>query len=916
MYSNRWHQSFDPHLQEEKVRDARARRLESSRLRIALFKALQVDSYTERQASLEKIIQVVKSYMRTAKTAFSPIKNTSLSKSTAGETSHQHSDQDKATNSINLSLANDTTEAPNGVTTNTSTVPQTYDDIPAPMTCLEIGGPDEELQYFLLTMLRLSYTCPFRDVRLAFQQFLKTTLDTGIIPTPQPRQLSPSYFIPLQDIFSLESTSSVQNVISYPRPSNLSFSPWSHDAASDCGASDSLDLNKPSHIQHTSHHIQHNRRQQHQHHRHSQSRLTPVASSFSSSTSSLLKPNSFGDPSVSSSSDHGDDMEHNDDSDHDDDDDDDDDNSDADASSMDDGAYKSHPFTTRGKCTGGRPSDEYVRQMLVKSFLDEGRLTNVYRIMSFFPTFYEIFQITMADITKASIGPLHRTWRTYLGIMASAEQNCQYLVSTLKLDFLQNGGDPVWLKGVNHCPAKLQRISGFLTKMARKPWRLTEDDILELMTVSNSGARTGSTPSLNMTWSKGELVQAILVISTFLGLSNFVLSCAVAPELDMYGGYYVHGYDSCCGVENELDDDMQHHRQRKQPRHHQHLSKEDELAIRAASSATGWYDSQISPKSSKNSEDEDDDDDEDGGGSDTENRPSQQEQSFQSDKGAGLGVSLFDSDEDDNNSFMMDGKHNSLYLNRTTALISQLKSSKDVLNDELHQSLANLNLFSNSSNKNEVTQTHQGKDDLGNTAATDNNDTIETPEKQLQQGNMKVNAVYEDLARFNENVKASESFYEEFEAGHAEYGEFMLSEYCWEDHGCDLVNHFMPGIGDELDDEFIEALSITDWSIFHQVADGTVDTSPLRNAIFFYVQQLLGVTKEDYDYEDIPKYLSEQTQHYIQKVCRQPHLLDRNDWNNVGISLRSEEKCHMNLLIASARKQALLCYGLSLVSHV
>lgn len=105
-------------------------------------------------------------------------------------------------------------------------------------------------------------------------------------------------------------------------------------------------------------------------------------------------------------------------------------------------------------------------------------------------------------------------------------------------------------------------------------------------------------------------------------------------------------------------------------------------------------------------------------------------------------------------------------------------------------------------------------------------------------------------------------------------------------------------------------------SIFHQVTDGSVDTSPLRHAIFFYVQRLLGVTKEDYNYEDIPKYLGEQTRCYIQKVCHRPHLLDRNDWNSVGISLRSEEKCHMNLLIASARKQALLCYGLSLVSHV
>ncbi|KAI8084711.1 PA26 p53-induced protein-domain-containing protein [Halteromyces radiatus] len=881
MYSDQWQPTSDPHFQEETARDARARRLESSRLRIALFKALQVDSFTERQVSLEKIIQVAKSYMRMAQSPFSPIKSTSTSQ------------------------LSDNRQPDNSNSTTTKSISQTHDDINAPMTCSETGGQDEELQYFLLTILRLSYTCPFRDVRQTFQQFLKTTLDAGIIPVPQARQLSPSYFIPLQDIFSLESTSSVHNVISYPRPSNLSFSPWSHDA-SDCGAgSDSIDINKsPStyqsqqntHHSHQHHHHQHHS-QHSQQHRHSQSRMTPLASSFSSSTSSLLKPSSIYDRSSSERGDHDDHVDTDNGADGD----------DEDVYSMDDRSSKAYSFTSRGKCTGGRPSDEYVRQMLVKSFLDEGRLTNVYRVISFFPTFYEIFQTTMNNITKTSMGPLHRTWRTYLGIMASAEQQCQYLVSILKLDFLQNGGDPVWLKGIDYCPVKLQRITGFVLKMARQPWRLTEDDLLELMTVSNHPSTSGS--SLNMTWSKGELVQAILVISTFLGLGNFVLSCGIAPEMDMYGGYYVRGYDACYGIENELDDTVQlTGTDRHQHHHHQRqrLSMADELAVRAASSATGWYDSHISPKSSEHSQDNSDNEDENKKKKDdigTSTQPS-----FVSDKGLGLGVS-FDSDEEDFGDDMNDdGQHNNLYLDQTSALISKLKSNKDAVKEELHQSLANLNLF---------TKMDQQDDEKlsGNTTITTTT-TIDTTSNEQHDG--KVCGVYEDLTRFtcSKIMKQELMDYEEFVPGHEDYGEYMLSEYCWEDHGCDLVNHFLPGIGNDLDDEFIESLSITDWSIFHQTGDGTVDTSPLRNAIFVYVQQLLGIIKEDYDYEDIPKYLNEQTQRYIQKVCRQPHLLDKNDWNNVGISLRSEEKCHMNLLIASARKQALLCYGLSLVSHV
>lgn len=47
----------------------------------------------------------------------------------------------------------------------------------------EKDANEEELQYFLLTMLRLSYTCPFRDVRQTFQRFLKSTLVKVIIIT-------------------------------------------------------------------------------------------------------------------------------------------------------------------------------------------------------------------------------------------------------------------------------------------------------------------------------------------------------------------------------------------------------------------------------------------------------------------------------------------------------------------------------------------------------------------------------------------------------------------------------------------------------------------------------------------------------------------------------------------------------------
>ncbi|CAO3641073.1 unnamed protein product [Cunninghamella blakesleeana] len=875
MQTDQWQPNSDLHIQENE-RDERARRLENSRLRTAFFKGLQTENTAERQVALEKIIQVVKLYMRMVPTK---IDSTTISADTQqqqqeeqkGKEIEEIEEEEKEREHNNNRNNNDTSNLTEKIGIEEKEPHRTdhskkelHDDNEDPSFILssEKDSIEEELQYFLLTMLRLSYTCPFRDVRQTFQRFLKSTLNTGIISTPQPRQLSPSYFIPLQDVFSLESTFSAKAVVSYPRPSNISFSPWSHDASD--SISEEIILTQ--------------QQQSSSYHRTYLNNVIP--SSHSSSTSSLIKPNDHEE------------LE--------------DENIERPRSI----ASSSVSMSTRGRCTGGRPSDEYIRQMLVKAFIDEGRLTNMYRVMTFFPTYYEVFQLNITNLTKSSIGPLHRTWRIYLAIMASAELQCQYLLSTLKLDFLQSGGDPSWLKGIQYCPVKLQRISKFILKLSRQPWRLTTDDISRLMTLSDSPivGVSGST-SLGITWSKGELVQAILVISTYLSLGNFVFASGIAPELDMYGGYFMDGYDAACGIENELDP----LKQKQPPKLNQFypiISKEDEMAIKAASSATGW----------------DDDDDNNSNNNNSNNNEnnhhhhhdinqlneqsqsqSRQHQTFISDQGAGLGVSIFDLEDEGGPILIEDTSdhNNDLFLDQTTELISILKTKKDLVDEQIHQSVANMSLYNrNTNDEDEQNELSLNKNEPGNEGLT----------IKINLDNMILD--HEDFSRFFTKELSDNIEYEEFIPDHEEYNEFMLSEYCWEDHGCDLVNYFLPELGDDLDNEFIESLSITDWSIFHQFSGDTVDTSPLRYAIFFYVQQLLGITKDDYNYEDIPKYLNEKTQRYIEKVCRQPHLLNRNDWNNVGISLRSEEKCHMNLLISSAKKRALFCYGLSLISHV
>lgn len=754
------------------ARDARAQQLQSSRLRIALFKNLQVESSEERQAALEKIIQVVKSYVRVV--VRSPYSTTSSEVPTTPTTQHQQHhvrsspaspEQQHDCNNLNDTSDSETDHA--SITHDLSYDPSSDNE-------------ESNLRYYLLTMLRLAYTCPFSDVRQAFKEFLQMTNDSRL-SAPQPSQLSPSIFISLNDIFSLESSSALPSTSTfYPRPEHYSISPWSQEI--DTSGDDA-----------------------------STSGATAAATATMQQEPKDLE-------------------------------------------------------------TGGKRSDEYVRQMMTKTFMEEGRLANVFRVMAFFPTFYEIYSNAYTKIVKSSLGPLSRPWKCYLAILASAHHQCQYLVSMMRLEYLQNGGDPAWLQGIEYAPPKLQHIARLILKMSRQSWQLTCEDMTCLM--SQPGALVTDV------WSKGELVQGMVVISTFLGLSSFVLGCGIAPELDMRGGYYYHREDPSsaanhAGVEYELDE--------RSPWSPGGKIQAD-MARAAASMATGWYDSNILLSDSPNDD------------------------PFTSDNGYGLGVSVDqqeddeDEDDDDEEEEEEEEIDQDMYNTQTEELVSKLKSANgSSLKTELLESLEKLRL---------------GHEQEQLAAKHDTTTTTHDVDSCKQS----MNAVHEDLTRFidpKERIhKRNEEEEEIMDTSEYYVNEVMSGDYGWEDFGCDLVNQFLPGLGDELDDEFNEALSITDWSIFHHTSDSNIDTSPLRRAIWYEAQRVLGMTKDDYNYEDITTYLSERSKQYIRKLCLSPSSTRLSDWNNIGLALRPEEKCHVNLLVASAKKQALLSYGLAVVTQV
>lgn len=62
-------------------------------------------------------------------------------------------------------------------------------------------------------------------------------------------------------------------------------------------------------------------------------------------------------------------------------------------------------------------------------------------------------------------------------LQAAARHQCSYLVNLHVNDFLQVGGDPKWLNGLDEAPHKLQQLGELNKILAHRPWLLTKEHI-------------------------------------------------------------------------------------------------------------------------------------------------------------------------------------------------------------------------------------------------------------------------------------------------------------------------------------------------------------------------------------------------------------------------------------------------------
>lgn len=157
------------------------------------------------------------------------------------------------------------------------------------------------------------------------------------------------------------------------------------------------------------------------------------------------------------------------------------------------------------------------------------------------------------------------------------------------------------------------------------------------------------------------------------------------------------------------------------------------------------------------------------------------------------------------------------------------------------------------------------------------------------------------------------------QVGHEDFnphatGMFPIQEFSWDEHGYELVERFFSDAASLLDDLFTLTFNLT----YHTFGgSGGIETDRFRQAIWYYVQLIHGVSHDDYDYHQINKFLridgEHRLKHYVKIVSCMPYAIRRAHFDSMGINLRPDEKVHICLLASESRKQVGLIYGLRAV---
>ncbi|XP_051781572.1 sestrin-1 isoform X1 [Erpetoichthys calabaricus] len=168
--------------------------------------------------------------------------------------------------------------------------------------------------------------------------------------------------------------------------------------------------------------------------------------------------------------------------------------------------------------------DSKTQVIFEDTFSTLGRLDNISLVMGFHPQYLESFLKTQHYLLQMD-GPLPLDHRHYIGIMAAARHQCSYLVNLHVDDFLQVGGNPKWLNGLEGAPQKLQSLGELNKILAHRPWLITKEHIEHLLKAEDHS------------WSLAELIHAVVLLTHYHSLASFTFGCGINPEIHCEGGH-------------------------------------------------------------------------------------------------------------------------------------------------------------------------------------------------------------------------------------------------------------------------------------------------------------------------------------------------------------------------------------------
>ncbi|XP_066250679.1 sestrin homolog [Euwallacea similis] len=443
--------------------------------------------------------------------------------------------------------------------------------------------------------------------------------------------------------------------------------------------------------------------------------------------------------------------------------------------------------------------DEKTHTLFVDAFLQNNRLDHVSQVMGYHPSYLEQFLKTQHFILRGD-GPLPFDYRHYIAIMAAGRHQCSYMIALQKHEFLLQGGDQNWLRGLKCVPQKLRNLYDINKILAHRPWLLRTSHIEKLTKCGNDS------------WSLAEVVHAIVILTHFHSLCSFVFSCGVNQELDHAGGYEYPG--GLCPVSGSTV-----------------LSKSADVT----------------------------------GANMPEDRQEVDLTVGRQDWGEVVGACPPSPTEPEVGITTL--------MQRMKTLSEQTEECTPV---ELAKRFENIEVQSA---------------ELG----------VVGPEPQETPADISY-FVDDPGFQYQDFAKRAES----------DIHTFRVQDYSWDDHGYSTVNRLYNDVGTLLDSKFKTAYNLTYYTMGGRT---DVDTSRFRRAIWNYIQALLGIRHDDYDYGEINALVEKSLKSFIKTACCYPERVTKKVYDRVMREFRHSEKVHVNLMVLESRMQAELIYALRTVNR-